>query len=363
MTKSSARTQTKKGLTPLGVIGFIAGLALFAYFVEKAGVGQILEGIRRLGAGFVLVIAVSALRQIARSIAWTLCMEPPYRLRFRDAFRARVMGDAIGNVLPFAGFLVSEPAKPALIRDRVPLMAGFSALAIENLFYALSVALFIFSGMVALLLSFTLPKGLRLVSFITLAMIAVVIALGAVLIAKRLRFISGSAKFLHRRGLNEKWIEKAGSLEDRIYGFYQRNSARFLPIILLEFCFHLAGVTEIYVTLSFISPDQPPTFLTAFILESVNRVITVAFKFIPLRMGVDEAGTGRVSKVLQFTMATGVTLAIVRKARDVFWAATGMILLLQRGLSLRAVARDAETALAEEAKLGVSSELSAGGSS
>jgi len=363
MTKSSARTQTKKGLTPLGVIGFIAGLALFAYFVEKAGVGQILEGIRRLGAGFVLVIAVSALRQIARSIAWTLCMEPPYRLRFRDAFRARVMGDAIGNVLPFAGFLVSEPAKPALIRDRVPLMAGFSALAIENLFYALSVALFIFSGMVALLLSFTLPKGLRLVSFITLAVIAVVIALGAVLIAKRLRFISGSAKFLHRRGLNEKWIEKAGSLEDRIYGFYQRNSARFLPIILLEFCFHLAGVTEIYVTLSFISPDQPPTFLTAFILESVNRVITVAFKFIPLRMGVDEAGTGRVSKVLQFTMTTGVTLAIVRKARDVFWAATGMILLLQRGLSLRTVARDAEAALAEKAKLGVSSELSAGESS
>jgi len=183
-------------------------------------------------------------------------------------------------------------------------------------------------------------------------------ALGAVLIAKRLRFISGSAKFLHRRGLNEKWIEKAGSLEDRVYGFYQRNSARFLPILLLECCFHLAGAAEIYITLSFISPDQPPTFLTAFILESVNRIITVAFKFIPLRMGVDEAGTGRVSKILQFTMATGVTLAIVRKARDVFWAATGMILLLQRGLSLRSVARDAEAALAEEAKLRAPSELS-----
>jgi hypothetical protein len=126
---------------------------------------------------------------------------------------------------------------------------------------------------------------------------------------------------------------------------------------LLEACFHFAGVAEIYVTLSFISPNQPPTFLTAFILESVNRIITVAFKFIPLRMGVDEAGTGRVSKVLQFTMTTGVTLAIIRKARDVFWAATGMILLLQRGLSLRAVARDAESALAEENKLRVASRL------
>jgi hypothetical protein len=359
MTQGSGKTRSRKGLTPFGVISFVLGLALFAYFVKKAGVGQIADGISRLGTGFILIIAISALRQIARSIAWTLCMEAPYRLRFRDAFRARVMGDAIGNILPFAGFIVSEPAKPALIRDRVPLMAGFSALAIENIFYALSVALFIFSGMTALLLSFTLPKGLRLISIITLAVIAIVVLLGAVLIGKRLRFISGTAGFLNRRGLNEKWIEKARSLEDRVYGFYQRNSARFLPILLLEASFHLAGAAEIYVTLYFISPNQPPTFLTAFILESVNRIITVAFKFIPLRMGVDEAGTGRVSKVLQFTMTTGVTLAIIRKGRDVFWAAVGMILLLQRGLSLRAVARDAEAALAEEAKLRVASTLPA----
>jgi hypothetical protein len=359
MTESATTSKRRKGLTPFGIISFLLGLVLFGYFVKKAGVGQILEGIGRLGAGFILVIAISAIRQIARSLAWTLCMEPPYRLRFVDAFRARVMGDAIGNVLPFAGFLVSEPAKPALIRDRVPLFAGFSALAIENIFYALSVSLFIFSGMMALLLSFTLPKGLRIISIVTLAVIALVVVVGGILIAKRLRFVSGAAGFLNRRGLNPKWIEKSQSLEDRVYGFYQRNSARFLPILLLEACFHLAGVTEIYVTLSFISPDQPPSFLTAFILESVNRVITVAFKFIPLRMGVDEAGTGRVSKVLQFTMTTGVTLAIIRKARDVFWAATGMIMLLQRGLSLRAIARDAELALKEEANLRVPPSLSA----
>ena len=128
---------------------------------------------------------------------------------------------------------------------------------------------------------------------------------------------------------------------------YQRNASRFLPILLLEACFHLAGMLEIYVTLYFISPQQPPTLLTAFILESVNRVITVAFKFIPLRMGVDEAGTGLVSKVLQFTEAAGVTLAIIRKARDLFWACVGVALLIHRGLSLRMAAREAEDAIEE----------------
>jgi hypothetical protein len=342
--------QTRKGLKPFGIIFAVLGLVLFAYFVKKAGIGQIVDGIQRLGAGFVLIIAISAVRQIVRSLAWTLCVEAPYRLGFWDAFRARVMGDAIGNILPLASFVISEPAKPVLIRDRLPLMAGFSAIAIENIFYSLSVAISISSGMIALLLSFSLPKGVRLGSFIVLAVILMVIVLGTVLIRKELKFVSGTAGFLHRRGLNIKWVEKGRTLEERIYGFYRCNGRRFAPILLLEACFHLAGVCEIYATLSFISPDQAPTFLTAFILESVNRVITMAFKFIPLRMGVDEAGTGKMSKILLFTEVTGVTLAIVRKARDVFWAAVGMALLLHRGWSLRALARETEAAVAEQTK-------------
>ena len=354
---------SRKGLTPLGIIFAVLGLALFTYFVKRAGIGQIADGIRRLGAGFLLIIAISAVRQIVRSFAWCLCVEEPYRLRFWDAFRARVMGDAIGTVLPFASFVISEPAKPALIRDRLPLMAGLSAIAIENIFYSLSVAVFISSGMIALLLSFSLPQALRVGSFIVLGVILIVIVLGTLLVRREVGFISGTAGFLHRRGLNAKWIEKGRTLEDRIYGFYRHHQSRFLPILLLEACFHFAGVCEIYVALSFISPQQPPTLLTAFILESVNRVITMGFKFIPLRMGVDEAGTGKVSKVLLFTEVTGVTLAIVRKARDIFWTAIGMAFLLQRGLSLRAVARDAEAALAEEAKHRRAREVSTGSGS
>ena len=60
---------SRKGLTPLGIISAVLGLALFTYFVKKAGVGQIADGIRRLGAGFLIIIAISAVRQIVRSFA------------------------------------------------------------------------------------------------------------------------------------------------------------------------------------------------------------------------------------------------------------------------------------------------------
>src|SRR5262249_57625345 len=191
--------KSSKRFTPLGIIFAIAGAVLFVYFVRRAGLAQILDGISRLVAGFILILAISAVRHIVRSIAWSLCVEAPYRLRFWDALRARLMGDAIGNILPFASFVISEPAKPALIRDRVPLMAGFSGIVIENIFYSLSVVIFVFSGMLALLLNFSLPKGLRLPSVITVIVIAVIVLLGVLLIRSQPRFLSGAARIFVRR--------------------------------------------------------------------------------------------------------------------------------------------------------------------
>ncbi|MGH9881804.1 MAG: lysylphosphatidylglycerol synthase domain-containing protein, partial [Pyrinomonadaceae bacterium] len=332
---------------PLGIIFAVLGLLLFAYFIRKAGVAEILAGIRRLGFGFLLILGLSAVRQLVRSLAWTQCFEPPQKLRLRDAITARVMGDALGNIIPLASVAVSEPSKAVFVRDRVPLMVGLAALALENIFYSLSVAVFIFSGTAALLLSFSLPKPLRYAAIGALVVTALIVPLGYLVIRKKWRHISGTLAFIHNRGIAqarmERTIPRAQNLEDRIYGFYDRNRRRLLPIFLLELCFHLAGVAEVYVTLSFISDVVAPTLLTAFVLESVNRVINVAFKFVPLRTGVDEAGTGMLSKVLGFTTAIGVTLAIVRKARDIFWTTIGVALIVRKGLSLRSVTAEAES--------------------
>jgi hypothetical protein len=346
MSKSSSSHSRTKKFAPVGIIFAILGLLLFAYTVRKAGVSQIVSGIQRLGAGFLLILVLSGTRHIVRSLAWTKCFEPPYGLRFRDALEARLMGDALGNVIPLASMAVSEPSKAAFVRHRVPLMAGLSALAIENIFYSLSVVIFIFSGMAALLLSFQLPKPLRYAAIGSLITIVVLVPLGYLIIRRKWRFLSGAFTWLGNRTGGRGWIEvanaRAQTLEERIYGFYERNSSRFLPILGLEVCFHLAGVAEIYTTLSFISETLAPTLLTAFILESVNRVINVAFKFVPFRTGVDEYGSGALAKVLGFTRATGVTLAIVRKARDIFWTAVGVLLMVRRGLSLRAAANQSE---------------------
>jgi hypothetical protein len=102
-------------LARFGLVFAFLGLLLFAYFVRKAGVNQIVEGIKRLGFGFLLILGISAIRQVVRSLAWTKCFEAPYFIRFREAFTARVMGDALGNIVPLASVAVSEPSKAAFV--------------------------------------------------------------------------------------------------------------------------------------------------------------------------------------------------------------------------------------------------------
>jgi hypothetical protein len=335
---------------PAGAAFALAGVALFAYFVWTAGPREIWSNLsEKIGWGFVPILLLAGLRFAVRAWAWTLCFEPPHRLGFTEAFKAYLIGDAAGNVVPL-GIVVSEPTKAAMASRRgVPFAATFSAIAVENIFYMLSVALFIFCGAAALLAAFPLPKALRYSNYGIIAGALLFVSFAAYAVKREWRFLTATLRWTAARGLGrrtlERRLERVAGFEERIYGFYARNRRRFLPILACEAVFHLLGVAEGYLTIALISGTLP-SVLAAFLFESVNRVITVVFKFIPFRAGIDELGTGHLAKVLAFGMAAGVTLAVVRKARMLFWMAAGVVLLLARGLSPRTVAAEAERARA-----------------
>jgi hypothetical protein len=87
-------------------------------------------------------------------------------------------------------------------------------------------------------------------------------------------------------------------------------------------------VAEIYVLLLLLVGGRPQTLLLeSIVLETVNRLITIIFKFVPMRIGVDEAGSEMATHVLTLANGVGFTMGIVRKARTLFWAGVGLALL------------------------------------
>ena len=304
-------------IRPLAVIGTVAGVLLFIYTLQAEGPREILGQLRQIGYGFIVVLALSAFRMAVRAKAWSLCVEVTDRFSFAHAFKAFVTGDAVGNVMPL-GPLASEGTKALLGRRDMSTPAAFSSVVLENIFYSISVAIVVMIGTLAFLLGYR-PTSAALTITIALGVVAIVSVVAVWwLLRSQPRLLS---RFLKHDAVRDA--------EDRVFRFASARTGQIAQILLFEFAFHVAAVLEIYFLLRLLRGHDDRTLLMALILGTVERLITIAFKFVPLRLGVDQVGSGSVADVLGIGSATGITIATVRTARNLFWAAIGLVMLMR----------------------------------
>ncbi|MFN7929057.1 MAG: lysylphosphatidylglycerol synthase domain-containing protein [Blastocatellia bacterium] len=310
----------------LSLLSLVVGLGLFLYLLKQTGTAEIVARVRALGAGFLWLLVFSGLRHVVRAYAWLRCMSDDARsVGLVAVLRARLAGEAIAD-LTAAGPVLGEPIKIAQLRDRVGVAALASSLAVENLIYALSSGFLVLTGVLTLLLVFAVAGNLRVAGGWALAIVGLAL-LGLLLgLARRWRLVSWlfaqAANFIPRLA---RWLPRLRELESYVLDFYGRRRGDFFLVAGCDLLFHLAGVVEVYLTLHLIG--IPSTFLVAFALEAVNRILNIVFAFVPAMIGVDEAGTGLLTEALRLGAGVGVTLAILRKARMLVWIVVGLSFL------------------------------------
>ena len=335
---------TPRHLRKASLLAALGGAIVFVWSMQHAGTAAVVDGFRRVGGGIIIVIALGGVRALLRTAAWRLCLDPEERLAFRSMFAAYLVGDAVGNITPF-GLLASEPSKIVMVRQQMALPVSVASLAVENLFYSATVFAMLASGTAALLLFFPLPRSLEIASLVVLSVTAVVAVVAVWIVATRQRIVSASIEWLVRHRIAATYLSErlpqVRQAGDRVFDFVSRHPARALPVLLLELSYHAAAVVEIWFAVGLVTGVQPP-LVTAFALEAVNRAITILFQFVPLWLGVDEAGTAAVTNVVGLGSATGISLALVRKTRIVVWTLIGFLLLVRRGLSVGVTPPDAE---------------------
>jgi hypothetical protein len=316
----------KHVLTALAAAG---GLALFAYSVREAGVDQITSGVARVGWGLIPILGLSGLRFLLRAEAWRLCTPVGSRLTLGRAFQAFLAGDALGNVTPL-GLIASEPTKVLLTRHHLATRESVASLAIDNLVYALSVLTMVGIGIVVMLATVPLPFEAQ--EWGVAGLVAVALA-GA-----------GGLRLFRRRpapaGAGPSWAERVAALRMSVMEFSAGHPARLWRAFAFDLMFHAVAVLEAYLTLRWLLGDRSPTLSEAVMFESLNRVVTAALKFVPLRVGVDEAASGAFAPLLGMNPAAGVALAVVRKVRGLFWMALGLLVIGAYHARERAMAAD-----------------------
>jgi hypothetical protein len=284
--------------------GMVAGAALFAYAVRRAGIEALVDGVRRVGWGLVAILALGGVRFLVRAQCWRWCLPPGVSLDFPHAFSAFLAGDAVGNVTPL-GLLASEPTKVLLVRHHLATIDSVASLTLENVLYGISVVAMLAFGFVLLLATTTLPGMAAWV--VAAALAAATVGTGLMIALLR------SPRLLRFRS--------------ELQRFALEHPGRLAWVFMLQLMFHVLAILETFLTLQWLLADRSPTALQAVVFETVNRFTTVAFKFVPFRIGVDEAASGAIAPLVAITATAGVTLAVVRKVRMLFWSAVGLLLV------------------------------------
>lgn len=322
----------RRGIFYLQAFAFAFGVGLLIYVVRRVGVQLIFDALTQIGFGFFALLSIIALRHVFRTFSMRIAVPPELRrFNFWQAFTARIGGEAV-TFLTFTGPLLGEATKAALLRKRVPLVSGVQALVIDNLLYNLSVALFILSGACVMLVAYDLPDAARFALLGIAAASSLTLAAVALAVNRRMMPLTGIVDALVRMGLKRKlFAERRGQvhrLETNVYGFYHKRRGAFFAMVGLDLLAHTSSVLEVYVTLRLLG--FRPSAEAPYVIESLTKVINFAFGFIPATIGVYEGGTELILRSLGFAAATGVTLALVRKAGTLFWVALGLVILSWR---------------------------------
>ena len=310
----------------LTVLAALGGLVLFGYAVRRAGVAEILDGIRQVGWGLIPILGLAGARFFVRACAWRLCMParprlgeggPHGRLSIGQAFSAFIAGDAIGNLTPL-GMVASEPMKVFLTRHRLATREAVASLATDNLLYAVSVVTMVALGVVVVLS--TIPLSLAWREGAVVALVA-----GVAGTAITLKLMRGTWR--EESGARPPWRETLAGLRRSVLAFSTEQPGRLAQVLALDLSFHALAVFEIFLTLRWLLGDRSPTLAQAIVFEALNRVVTVAFKFVPFRVGIDEALSGALAPVMAVQPVAGVTLAVVRKVRNLAWTGIGLLFI------------------------------------
>lgn len=327
---------SRSRLSFLNIFVAIIGVALLVFTVQRAGGwGAVVQGVASVGWWFIVIVLLGAFRMVCRTRAWMVCAnqtgtasrEPGTAdLRFSDAFGAWLAGDAIGNLTPL-GLLASEPTKILMVRTRISIVTSIASVTIENAFYTASVCAVLLTGTWLLLQRANVPDRLERIAEIGLLGI-VAGAIVAIWAARaRPAILSRFAPMVSKlAGRSEAPAEAIREVEAQIYAVPQWPMGQIAHVAAWELAFHVAAVAEVWVVLAALVPEV--TVAEAFLLESAGRFVTVVFKFVPYRLGIDEAGSGAVAAVLGFAPAVGVTLALVRRLRIIVLNAFGLIPLV-----------------------------------
>jgi phosphatidylglycerophosphate synthase len=321
---------TSKARSPLHLLAGAFGVLLFTYLLRRAGPTNLLPSLATLRWGLGLVLLWGGVAHIVKAWAWRLTLLDDKRhVSFARLLGLRLASEAVGQLGGLAQ-LFGEGLRVSLLGPAMPVSTGIASVTIDRVFFVLSAAVVTVIGLLSVLIALPLPHTLAPYASVSALILLGVILLSAVAIAKRWPVLSWAAQTLARIPYCRTWIEREraliDSIENALLDFYHCTPGAFWASFLLNLACHAAAVVEVYLILWLIGAKL--SLFGALAIEALTKLVNIAGTFNPGNIGTYEGGNMLIARMFGLGAAAGLTLALIRRLRALFWAGIGTLCLI-----------------------------------
>jgi hypothetical protein len=237
-----------------------------------------------------------------------------------------VAGDAVNTVTPTAtvgGGLV----RVSLLAPWITTPGALVAVGLAAMTQFVAQALFVLSGLPAALAQVSDPRlrsGLMVLSAILLLLLGAVFFLAW----SRAAWLP-LERLLCRFGPFRRWWASGGvawrSFASQMLASLRSRPADFARSVSFAYLGWFWGVVETFLILRMLK--SPVEWSRAFSIEVLAVTIEGILFFVPAKMGTQEGGKVLIFKAMGLDPAIGLALGLVRRVRELAWAAIGLGIL------------------------------------
>src|ERR1022692_2663353 len=320
--RKGGTTPTPQSLIQISLrfVAALLGFGLLAYLVFRSGPGAVWRQLHAVGwgfalvillgglsqlakRGFALVILLGGLSQLAKTCAWRQAFTCGISgLSWSRSFVAQLISDGIGQ-FGVAGKVVGEGTRISLLGRAVPISNALSAGAIDGGLHTFSALVVTVLGISAILMIGPVSVRWRVYAALLIAVLVSVVILAAVALRNRWQLVGNATRAIGRLPRLHAWVRDkqpiVDSAEDNLLSFRDEEPAAFWATLIFNLLWHMLAVLEVYIILRFMGTGF--SVGSAFIVESLTKVINLVGALNPGNVGTYEGGSMLIAKMFGVT--------------------------------------------------------------
>ena len=306
-----------------------AGVVVLGGLLWHIGLFRIWETVERVGpVAFCMILAPFLVVYLLDTYGWSLTLGPwAKRVGYVRLFMVRMAGEAINATTPTA-MLGGEPMKAYLLtRYEVPMVEGLASVVTAKTIMTLAQILYMVLGLSATLWLVGGTGYNVLVAFVSVGLLGFGVFLFLVVqrygIGRGLLTVADTCRIRSQR--LEVYRPRLLELDRTIRTFYGQRRRTFFLSMGVHFTAWLTELFEVYAILYFLGAEVG--WLSSLSIAAMTALIKGSVSFVPGGLGVQEGGYLVFLMALGYGEVTGITFAVIRRIREIFWILIGLVFL------------------------------------